>query len=362
VSRLGNPTKRSVSRRFPSRMVLGVVTVFTGCNIYDSELISSALGPGTKASGGSAGSLPGSGGSGGSAGSGGSSPQTGGNSGVGGAVGGTSAGTSNGGRGGTDASGGSRAVEGGADGEGGDDPGLGGTGGSGGAGGTTAGSDGTSGHSGSGGAGAGVGGGTSGSGGDSAGTGGTGAGGTGGSGSGETCSGCARLEVPLAASGNRAHFTLLLPSDTDMSAATITFRVANVAGTGGNFRGYIQEGAPDYVFQTGNATTIASIGTSMQDIVWSVASAGTAADKTKIRRIGIEISAGSDSSWTNPTVLYVDRITVTGSSPSLASYPFDTDDSVYTTPTGQGPTGDMYLNDDAGDTTVTGAAISWVGP
>jgi hypothetical protein len=344
-------------------MVLGVVTLFTGCNIYDSQLISSALGPGSKASGGSAGSLPGAGGSGGSGGSGGRSPQTGGNSGVGGATGGTSAGTSNGGRGGTDASGGSGALEGGADGEGGEDPGLGGTGGSGGAGGTTAGSDGTGGHSGTGGAGAG--GGTSGSGGDYAGTGGTGAGGTGGtggSGSGETCSGCARLEVPLAASGNRAHFTLLLPSDTDMSAATITFRVANVAGTGGNFRGYIQEGAPDYVFQTGNATTIASIGTSMQDIVWSVASAGTAADKTKIRRIGIEISAGSSSSWTNPTVFYVDSITITGSSPSLASYPFDTEDSVYTTPTGQGPTGDMYLNDAAGDTTVTGAAISWVGP
>jgi hypothetical protein len=256
-------------------------------------------------------------------------------------------------------------MEGGSDGEGGEDPGVGGTAGAGGGGQGGTGGDGTAGTAGttagSGGAGAGgAGAGNAGAGG----TGGAGAGGTAGTGGGmgETCTGCARLSVPLTASANRAHFTLLLPADTDLSAATVTFRVAKRAGTGGTFKGYIQEGAPDYSLQDGVNTTIASIGTTMQNIVWNIAGAGTAADKTIIRRIGIEIAGTSGSSWTNPTVLYVDSIVVTGATLTPASYTFDTAASVYTTPVDQGPEGELFLNSYSGDTNVTGAAVSWLGP
>jgi hypothetical protein len=131
---------------------------------------------------------------------------------------------------------------------------------------------------------------------------------------------------------------------------------------GGTFKGYIQEGGPNYLLQDGVNTTIASIGTGMQNIVWSIAGAGAAADKTIIERIGIEIAGTSGASWTNPTVLYVDRIDVTGSALSPASYTFDTAATVHTTPTGQGPVGRIYLNNYSGDTNVTGAAISWLGP
>jgi hypothetical protein len=61
-------------------------------------------------------------------------------------------------------------------------------------------------------------------------------------------------------------------------------------------------------------------------------------------------------------VLYVDRIAVAGATPSVTAYPFDTSDTVHTTPTSQGPTGQLYLNNYSGDTNVTGAAVSWLGP
>jgi hypothetical protein len=350
-------------------VALVFIAAIAGCNVYDSQLIGSAFGaggaPGTGGTGGSSAGVAGrGGGNGGTAGV----PNTGGVGGTTGGLGGGGA-TADGGAAATGATGG---TEGGSDGEGGEDPGVGGSagagaGGQGGAGGAGAmagsGATGGAGAGGAGAGGAGAGGaGAGGSGAAGAGAGGAGAGGVAGSAGGETCSGCARLSVPLAASGDRAHFTLLLPADTDLSAATITFRVAKIAGTGGTFRGYIQEGSPNYASQGATGTTIASMSTGMQDIAWSIASAGTAADKTRIRRIGIEIVGTGGSSWTNPTVLYVDRIVVTGSSLSPATYPFGTASTVHTTPTEQGPTGALYLNSHSGDTTVTGAAISWLGP
>lgn len=360
-------------------MALGLVLSFAACDVYDSQLIATAFGPGGSTGvGGSGGSGTAGAGRGGSVGSGGSVPATGGSAGKGGATGGTDGGGSTG-DGGTVANGGTGAMEGGSDGDGGEDPGAGGSagvggtggdggGGAGGSGGDAAGSGGAgsggkggAGAGGTGGAGAGSGGAGAGAGGSGgAGTGGAGTGGTGGMG--ETCTGCARLSVPLATSDDRAHFTLLLPSVTDLSAATITFRIAKLAGTGGTFKGYIQEGSPDYSIQDGVSTPIADIDTSMQEIAWSIAGAGNAADKTMIRRIGIEIAGTGGSTFTNPTVLYLDSIVVTGSSLNPASFTFDTSGTVYTTPTGEGPPSQLYLNNYSADTNVTGAALSWLGP
>jgi hypothetical protein len=168
--------------------------------------------------------------------------------------------------------------------------------------------------------------------------------------------------VPLAASTDKAHFTIGLTSATDFRTATITFRVARYAGTGGWFKGYIQEGSPNYLYQDSVETPIASIGTSMQTITWDVATAGTTADKSIISRIGIEISGAGASSWTNPTVIYVDSITVTGATLTISSFPFATSSTVYATPTSSGPNGAIWLNDYSGDTNVTGAAVTWLGP
>jgi hypothetical protein len=364
-----NRHTQRASRRFRARLALGVVAAVAACNVYDSQLIGTASGPGgtpgVSGTAGSGGSVAGVSGRGGGAGGTAGTPSSGGKAGVGGTTGGLGGGGSPG-DGGTVATGGTSGMEGGSDGDGGEDPGVGGSAGAGAGAGGQSGAGGTAGATaGSSGAGAGgaSGGGASGAGGAGAGAGGAGAGGMAGTaGMGTTCPGCARLSVPLTATANKAHFTLLLPGATDLSAATITFRVAKLAGTGGTFKGYIQEGSPNYQLQDGVNTTIASIGTGMQNIAWSIASAGTAANKTSIQRIGIEIAGTSGSSWTNPTVLFVDSIVVTGSSLTSGSYTFDTEATVYTTPTEQGPAGRLFLNSYADDTNVTGAAISWLGP
>ncbi len=363
MHRHAHPVLVHFFRRPEVRAALGTLVLLGGCDVYNQALIDGAVGDfgtsgdaGEPGVGGMGGALTG-GTSGGSAMGGGL--VTGGASGASGAgaagSGGTSTGGSNGegGEGDRDSGGTSGGGRGGSS-TGGDagDSGSSGTAGQGGTPGGSGGAGNSGGVAGSGTGNAGSGGGGAGSGGGGAGSG----------GSGEVCTGCARLSVPLAASANQAHFTIALPAATDFSAATIAIRVARYAGTGGWFKAYIQEGSPNYLYQDSVETTIASIGTSMQTISWNVATAGTTADKTIIRRIGVEISGAGASSWTNPTVLYVDSIIVTGTSLAMASFTFDTASAVYVTPTSSGPNDVIWLNNYSSDTNVTGATLGWLGP
>lgn len=342
------------------------VLLIAACDVYNQDLIDSALGDADNSRGGKGGTQT-EGGTGGGP-SGGGGTITGGASGTG-SGGGMSGGETSGG--GTSSGG---TETGGSSGDGGEgDEGSGGSG-SGRGGSSTGGSAGESGSAGaagqggmtggSGGAGnvGGSGGGSVGGAGAGNGGAGSGGGGAGAGGSGEVCSGCARLSVPLAANTDKAHFTIGLPTATDFRTATIAFRVARYAGTGGWFKGYIQEGSPNYLYQDSVETQIASIGTSLTTITWDVATAGTTADKSIISRIGIEISGAGATSWTNPTVIYVDSITVTGTTLTTPSFPFATSSTVYTTPTSSGPNDLIWLNNYSGDTNVTGAAVSWLGP
>jgi hypothetical protein len=344
-------------RRTEARAALAALCLLVGCDVYNQGLLDGAIGDAGGSGLGARGGSSTTGGTSGSAGNGGLF--TGGTSGAGAVGGAVSTGGSQGG--------------GGSSGEGGEgDQDSGGTSGGGQGGTSTGGASGDSGTAGQGGmpGGSGGAGNTGGGvGGDGAGTSGAGGGGGAGSGGGagtggssEVCTGCARLSVPLAATADQAHFTITLPAATDFSAATIALRVARYAGTGGWFKAYIQEGSPNFLYQDSVETTIASIGTSMQTISWDVATAGTTADKTIIRRIGIEISGNGASSWTNPTVLYVDSITVTGTTLAMSSFTFDTSNTVSTTPTGSGPNNVIWLNNFSGDTNVTGATLSWLGP
>jgi hypothetical protein len=96
-------------------------------------------------------------------------------------------------------------------------------------------------------------------------------------------------------------------------------------------------------------------------VVWNIADTAGSADTTAIERLGIEITGTGGSSFTNPTVLYVDRVDVTRPS-GYHSWGFDTSSSVYTTPTSSGPQGCVWLNSYSADTNVSGASISWLGP
>jgi hypothetical protein len=193
-------------------------------------------------------------------------------------------------------------------------------------------------------------------------TGGSAAGGSAGKpGSGEVCSGCARLYVPLASSTDRARFVLSIAPGTDLTDATITLRIARPKGTSGKFRAYIQEGGPDYHVRFGPSINLAALSTSMSSITFKIDDSITSVDVTAIARMGVEISGEGGSSFTNPTLIYVDRISVVGEWVADQDFTFDTAASVSTTPTNSGPLGKMWLNNYKADTNMSGAAIEWLG-
>jgi hypothetical protein len=193
-----------------------------------------------------------------------------------------------------------------------------------------------------------------------AGMGGAGSGGTGG----EVCSGCARLSVPVDEATDRAHYVLTLPGVTDFTSAMFTVRVRRYAATGGSIRMYVQHGGdPDFLYVQNAFTALSGVGTSFQNVTWDVSTVTGTFDRTVIYRVGIEITANDGSTaWTDPTVVHVDSVTITGTTPTLSAWTFDAASSVNTTPTENGSAGSMWLNSYSADTTATGAAISWLGP
>ncbi len=291
----------------------------------------------------------------------------GGGDGSGGATGGTTGGSD--GSGGTSASGGS-GNEGGEAGVG--NPGSGGTGGSGGddaSGGTvgatggsdaTGGTDATGGSGGSSGVGGASGGGASGGGasGGGAGAGGSspGTGGSAGTGGSPPATGCAVLTTALDAEDDQAHFVVTLPADTDFTDATVSVRLHVSGATGGSLFMYVQQATYEFWGQEPQALSGFS---GLTTIDWNVGEeTTTGVDKTLIRRIGIEINGDGSATWTDPTIVYLDSITVTQAS---LSFPFDGTGTVYTTPASSHSSDTaLWLNSATADTTaLEGSSVAW---
>lgn len=229
----------------------------------------------------------------------------------------------------------------------------------------SAGSTGGTGNGGTGGAG--TGGTSAGSGGNgTAGSGGTvGGGGTAGSsggsaGAGGTApTGCAKLTVPLDANTDKAHFVISLTSAADMSAATVTMRVYVQAGAAGTISNYVQNnGTPNFNFYANTAPTALKSLTGWQTVTFAVATQSTGGSKTEIRRIGIEINAAPDTTgWSNPTVVYIDSITVT--TPAL-SFPFDSSSTITATGTTSDVSGQvLWPNNGSQDTSASNVVLGW---
>jgi len=244
-----------------------------------------------------------------------------------------------------------------------------GTGGaSAGSGGASAGSGGAS--AGSGGASAGSGGASAGSGGASAGSGGSagasgsvgvsGGAGAGGSAGGGVviANGCANVGVPLVAA-TKARFVITLGSAMNFSSATITMRVYVKAGAGGVISNYVQDS--DYDLLPNLAPTKLNTLSGWQTLTWNVGAQGpgsTAITLSDVSRIGIEINAGSDPAWSNPTLVYVDSIKV--SSPTL-SFLFDASSSVSPTPSKNDAPGQaLWPNAYTEDTTTGTVTLGWL--
>ncbi|MGK3965952.1 hypothetical protein WMF38_17450 [Sorangium sp. So ce118] len=180
---------------------------------------------------------------------------------------------------------------------------------------TSTGSGGEGGEGGEGGAGTG---GDGGAGGDGAG-GATGTGGAGGApdigpGPEESCSGCARLAVPLTEASTGTLFEFNWPELVDLTGATVTFRVKAQAGTGGGVQTYVQNGgAQSWVGVPWAWTDLSSLGewTELTIDVDAAAVDAPTFDKTQVLRLGLKVDAGTAGPWANPTVVYIDSITVT---------------------------------------------------
>jgi hypothetical protein len=320
------------------RPSLFVTTLVAACNLYEPSLLT-----GDPGAAGGAGLPPIGGAS--SAGAGGAGGSELGASGAGDGSGGLSSGGTGG-----DVPGG-MAGEAGADAEGG------------------AGGEESAGTSGSSGAGAGSGGATSGAGGAAgkagaggASAGGGGPGGGGGGGGAESCTGatgCARLSVPLTTSNGRTHFSIALGSEVDFSNAVVTYRVRKVSATGGRIWAYVQHGGtPDHNLIYGGARNFDQLGSDFVTVTWDVAATTPSFpfDKSVIARLGIEIVASGSGPWTNPSVVLLDSIAVTG--PAVGPWPFDDASSVWTA--ASPPSGALWMSDNAPDELLPGSTLSWV--
>ena len=351
--------------RSARQTALGALVALVGCSVYDTSLLTGVVG-GADVVGGAGGSGPSSGGSGvvsgrggttggsGGHGSSGGSAATGGSAASGGAGGASGGAGGSSARGGTGATGG--AVSSGGTGTGGEPSGgtgnvdaSGGMGEDGGApnpadGGTTGGGSGGSGSGGSAGAGA---------------SGGSAGGGTAGSAGSPpvTAAGCAKLSASLTASTDKTHYLITLGSaDVDFTNAVVKVHLYAEGADGGVFI-YVQQatyefyGMPPVPFSTFSGWTT---------LTWDLsatASTGTV-NKAKVRRLGLEIGAWGGTTFTNPTVVYVDSISVTT---PARSFSFDAASTVNTTPTAAhaGDTA-LWQNSASADTTASGSTLEWV--
>jgi hypothetical protein len=196
-------------------------------------------------------------------------------------------------------------------------------------------------------------------------TGASGSGNTGGStggGASTTANGCARLSVPLDNATDKAHFVISLTTASDLSRATISMRLYVRAGSGGSIFNYVQDAGAYHFFSVDTAQrALLSSFSGWSTLTWDVGaqadSAATGIVKTSIKNIGIEIGAPPSSSWTSPTIVYIDSIAV--KTPTL-SFTFDGSSSVSptatTTPAAEQA---IWINGGATDTTAVGVTLSW---
>jgi hypothetical protein len=180
-----------------------------------------------------------------------------------------------------------------------------------------------------------------------------------------TATGCAKLTVPLNGSTDQARFAISLSGNQDLSVTntTITMVLLVAAGNGGLVAPYVQDSG-FHLLRSASTVALSGTGT-WKTITWNVPAEpqGTSGIVlTTSIRIGIQIWAnGATSGLVDPTVVYVDSISV--NTPSL-SYPLTTTSTVDPTPASshENTPGIMWLNNYAEDTlpeTLTGTALAW---
>ncbi len=128
-----------------------------------------------------------------------------------------------------------------------------------------------------------------------------------------TCDGqgYAAVSVPLDAVDQIANFRFYSGDIMDLSNATIEMDICVEAGAAGGIQIFVATGAPDYGWASAwiNLSSLdAGLNTVSVD-----ASTLTGIDLTAIESWGLQVAAGDTAaSWSNPTVLLVDEVRITG--------------------------------------------------
>jgi len=180
----------------------------------------------------------------------------------------------------------------------------------------------------------------------------------------DSAQGCAKLSVPLDDAADRVHFVISLTSPLDLSKGTVSVRFYVQSGSGGSIFSFVQDAARFHFFAVqGAARPKLSTFSGWSTLTWDVGATDPGSsniDKTTIKRIGVEINAAPDAVWSNPTVVYLDSITVV--QPSLTtSFTFDTSSSVSTSTSNTSDVSGqvLWLNSLTSDTTATGVSLGW---
>ncbi|WP_437962418.1 hypothetical protein WME76_45030 (plasmid) [Sorangium sp. So ce119] len=100
----------------------------------------------------------------------------------------------------------------------------------------------------------------------------------------------------------------------DLTGATVTFRVRNHAGTNGNVEPFVQNGGElmwANIGFTRNPVADLDEWTDLTIDVDALAATSANFNRTVVKFVGVQVTAGDVGPWTNPTVVYVDSITVT---------------------------------------------------
>jgi hypothetical protein len=176
---------------------------------------------------------------------------------------------------------------------------------------------------------------------------------------GESCTGCARFDVPLSAGDQLGTFELSLPGPVDMTDTTITWRLKAVgfSGTSGRVAPLVRDG---------QGSQQCSSWTDLSDVAaWTnvtcepservpggadEASLEDAFDNTRVGKVGLQIYAGDVSAGAvyDAALVYVDSITF--SDRATPDITFDTG------------IGDLHLSPEGSVSAPAGTSVAFLGP
>jgi hypothetical protein len=175
--------------------------------------------------------------------------------------------------------------------------------------------------------------------------------------------GCAVLGATLSGSGNQAHFFFDLPG-TNMTGATVTATFIAPNATGGEIQTWLQNASTYALDAVSGFHQLSTLTSSWTTITLTT----TGSTVTNEGRIGIDIEAGSSTSFEQPaTVVYLASVTVTmpgDAAAPVGPYTFPNASSVSACVSDGGMCAEMYTSNlflDVGqyDTNIP-ASLTWM--